>query len=176
MIGAHLIAMAGLPGAGKSSIADGLCRVLGATLLSVDPIEAAMWRSGLDRDATGRAAYEVAEALAAENLRQGQTVIIDAVNPVEEARLMWLKTAQSLTLPISYIEAICSDEAVHEARIEARVRGITGMPEVTWARVQQRKAEYQTWSHPRLVLDTSKTPVNDLVADALAYVRRAGAL
>ncbi|MEL6723524.1 MAG: AAA family ATPase [Pseudomonadota bacterium] len=103
MIGAHLIAMAGLPGAGKSSIANGLCRALGATLLSVDPIEAAMWRSGLGRDATGRAAYEVAEALAAENLRQGQTVIVDAVNPVEEARLMWLNTAQSLTLPISYI-------------------------------------------------------------------------
>ncbi|MEL7391034.1 MAG: hypothetical protein AAFU81_06675 [Pseudomonadota bacterium] len=50
------------------------------------------------------------------------------------------------------------------------------MPEVTWARVQQRKAEYQTWSHPRLVLDTSQTPVNDLVADALAFIRRAGAL
>ncbi|MEL6723523.1 MAG: hypothetical protein AAFP81_08995 [Pseudomonadota bacterium] len=65
---------------------------------------------------------------------------------------------------------------MHEARIEARVRGIEGMPEVTWARVQQRKAEYQTWSHPRLVLDTSQTPVNDLVADALAFIRRAGAL
>jgi adenylylsulfate kinase-like enzyme len=42
-----LIAMAGLPGAGKSSVAEALGRKLTAPVVSVDPIEAAMWRAGV---------------------------------------------------------------------------------------------------------------------------------
>lgn len=176
MIGAHLIAMAGLPGSGKSSIAEALSRSLGATLLSVDPIEAAMWRTGLAQDQTGLAAYAVAEALAIENLHQGQTVIVDAVNPVEAARDMWRKAAHALTIPISFIEVICSDRAVHQARIESRVRNIDGMPEVTWARVEERMREYEPWTEPRLVLDSAETPAGELVQVALAHLEaQAGA-
>ena len=171
MIGAHLIAMAGLPGSGKSSIAEALSRSLRATLLSVDPIEAAMWRSGVAQDQTGLAAYAVAEALAIENLRRGQTVIVDAVNPVKEARDMWRAAAQALTIPISFIEAICSDRAVHRARIESRVRNIEGMPEITWARVENRMQEYEPWTGPRLVLDSAETSIEDLVLHALAHLQ-----
>lgn len=171
MIGTHLIAMAGLPGAGKSSIAEALSRALRATLLSVDPIEAAMWRSGLAQDQTGLAAYAVAEALAIENLRQGQTVIVDAVNPVEEARDMWRVAAKSLTIPISFIEVICGDRAVHQARIESRVRNIKGMPEVTWARVEDRMQEYEAWAGPRLVLDTAAAPNGELLEKSLSFIQ-----
>ncbi|WP_404963061.1 hypothetical protein [Streptomyces sp. 147326] len=38
--------MAGLPGAGKSSVAEALGRELAAPVVSADPIEAAMWRAG----------------------------------------------------------------------------------------------------------------------------------
>lgn len=41
-----LIAMVGLPGVGKSSVAEALGRKLNAPVVSVDPIEAAMWRAG----------------------------------------------------------------------------------------------------------------------------------
>jgi len=44
-----LILMSGLPGVGKSALAHELGRLLPACVLSVDPIEAAMWRSGLRR-------------------------------------------------------------------------------------------------------------------------------
>ncbi|MFI7236092.1 AAA family ATPase [Streptomyces cyaneofuscatus] len=76
-----LIAMAGLPGSGKSSVAGALGRKLTAPVVSVDPIEAAMWRAGVARDQpTGLAAYVVAEAVADDVLGMGQTVIVDAVN------------------------------------------------------------------------------------------------
>jgi predicted kinase len=39
-----VIVMCGLPGAGKSAVADGLARELGAPVLSVDPLEASLWR------------------------------------------------------------------------------------------------------------------------------------
>ena len=42
-----LIVLAGLPGAGKSHLAGRLGRALGAAVVSVDPIEAALWRAGV---------------------------------------------------------------------------------------------------------------------------------
>ncbi|WP_326696030.1 hypothetical protein OG909_01045 [Streptomyces sp. NBC_01754] len=42
-----LIAMAGLSGAGKGSVAEALGHKLTAPVVSVDPIEAAMWRAGM---------------------------------------------------------------------------------------------------------------------------------
>ena len=53
----------------------------------------------------------------------------------------------------------------------ARVRNIAGMPEITWARLLQRRAEYEAWTDPRLVLDTSRTSPAQLLAQALNYVR-----
>ena len=79
MLSQKLVILAGLPGSGKSTLAEGLSRHFSLPLFSVDPIEAAMWRGGLPRDQTGIAAYTVAQALAEEHLRLGQSVVIDAV-------------------------------------------------------------------------------------------------
>jgi hypothetical protein len=69
------------------------------------------------------------------------------------------------------IECVCADEAVHRQRVEARVRNIAGMPEVSWARVQQRRAEYEAWTDARLTLDTSAKSADQLLAEALNYLR-----
>jgi predicted kinase len=78
----RLIVIAGLPGSGKSSVAEGLARALGVPILSVGPIEAAMWRGGIPKSMTRPAAHEVAEALAEDTLRLGLAVIADAVDPL----------------------------------------------------------------------------------------------
>ena len=159
--------MAGLPGSGKSSIAEALCEQLPALILSIDPIEAALRRSGLDKRQIGRAGYVVAESLAIENLRRGHSVIIDAVNPVHQAREMWCQVAGKLSVPLTFIEVICSDEVLHRQRIEARVRGIAGLTEVSWAQVQARMQEYEPWMHPRVTLDTANADLDALVKQAL---------
>ena len=66
---------------------------LSIPLFSIDPIEAAMWRGGLKKDQTGIAAYEVAIALADEQLRLGHCIIVDAVNPIEAPRAAWRSLA-----------------------------------------------------------------------------------
>jgi predicted kinase len=166
-----LIVLSGLPGSGKSMVAAGLSRTLSIPLFSVDPIEAAMWRGGLAKDQTGIAAYEVAIALADEHLRLGHSVIVDAVNPIEAPRAAWRSLAAKHRADMKIIECVCADEAVHRQRIEARVRNIAGMPEVTWDRVQRRRAEYEAWTDARLTLDTSAKSADQLLAEALNYVR-----
>ncbi len=165
-----LIILAGLPGSGKSTLADGLSRHFSLPLLSVDPIEAAMWRGGLSRDQTGIAAYEVAQALAAEQLRLNHSVLIDAVNPVEAPRAAWRKLAAKYRADLKIIECICVDQAIHRRRIDARIRNIDGMAEIDWARVEQRRAEYEAWADARLTLDTSAEPPERLLAEAIRYL------
>ena len=171
MTSQKLIVLSGLPGSGKSTLAEGLSRKLSVPVFSVDPIEAAMWRSGLAKARTGIAAYDVAIALADEHLRLGHSVIVDAVNPVEAPRAAWRNLASKYQADLKIIECICVDETVHRRRIEARVRNIGGMAEVTWARVIERRAEYHAWTDRRLTLDTSIDAPESLLAEALNYVR-----
>jgi predicted kinase len=166
-----LIIFAGLPGSGKSTLAEGLSRALSVPVFSVDPIEAAMWRGGIARDQTGIAAYDVAATLADEHLKLGHSVIIDAVNPVEAPRKCWRTLAAKHRAVLKIIECVCADEALHRRRVEARVRNIDGMAELAWARVLERRGEYQPWADARLILDTSVDTPQQLVEKALNYVR-----
>ena len=82
--------LSGLPGAGKSHLADALAVEFGAVVVSVDPIEDAMIRSGLSMSfETGVAAYEAGATVAAKQLRNGLTVIVDAANYLEVGRDVW---------------------------------------------------------------------------------------
>ncbi|MGW9135208.1 AAA family ATPase [Streptomyces sp. NPDC055681] len=168
-----LIVMSGLPGAGKSSVAEALGRKLAAPVVSVDPIEAAMWRAGVaGSQPTGLAAYVVAEAVAAGVLALGQTVIVDAVNAVEAAREQWRSLAERHGVSVVFIEVVCSDSVVHRRRLECRSRDIEGFVEPTWEVVERLREEFAPWADQRLVLDT----VIDLsmnVATALGFLAAA---
>ncbi|WP_043266103.1 AAA family ATPase [Streptomyces sp. CT34] len=168
-----LIVMAGLPGAGKSSVAEALGRRLAAPVVSVDPIEAAMWRAGVARNQpTGLAAYVVAEAVADGVLALGQTVIADAVNAVEAAREQWRSLGDRHGVPVAFIEVVCSDPVVHRQRLEGRSRGIDGFLEPRWEAVERLREEFAPWTDHRLVLDA----VNDVssnVAAALEFLAAA---
>jgi predicted kinase len=100
-----LIVMAGLPGSGKSTIAEDLGRVLNCAVLGVDQVEAAMWRAGIGRsEPTHEGAYGVVAALAAEQIGLGHDVVIDAVNGPEEARAHWRQLAARLRAELRFIE------------------------------------------------------------------------
>jgi predicted kinase len=82
-----LVVMSGLPAVGKSAIADALAARMRAVVVSVDELEAAMLRSGIERSfETGLAAYNVGAAIAEHQLRLGITVIADAANYLEVGR------------------------------------------------------------------------------------------
>lgn len=165
-----LIALTGLPGVGKSTFARVLGRALHAPVLSVDPIEAALFRAGIARDQrTGLAAYVVADALAERQLEIGLKVIIDAANYVEPGRQTWRDLAARRNVPLRWIELVSSDEAAHRVRLEGRGVDIPAFYEVIWADVLRRRAETDPWSDERLILDTV-APLEKLVERALTYL------
>jgi predicted kinase len=171
-MGRMLVVMSGLPGTGKSTIADALGHELGAPVLSVDPIEAAIWRCGIPPSfETGVAAYEVAAVLAEHQLSLGLTAIVDSVSSVEVARDMWRQAAARAGAQLRGLEVVCSDEHAHRERLAGRRRHLEDFPEPSWDEVQQRRAEWEPWTDDRLVIDTVRA-LDDNVADALRFLRR----
>ncbi|UOW01154.1 AAA family ATPase [Agrococcus sp. SCSIO52902] len=171
---ATLIVLAGLPGVGKSAVAASTAAALGCTVVSVDPLEAAMWRAGVPRDAaTGLAAYVVAEAVAEAQLRLGGAVVVDAVNDHPAAREQWRALAARTGALLLFAEVLLEDRAEHRRRLEQRVRDLDGFPEPTWAEVESRRAAFDEWADDRLRLDAS-LPVGRLtstIAQELAPAR-----
>jgi predicted kinase len=170
-----LIAMAGLPGTGKTAIAELIGGQLLKPVVSVDPIESSILRAGIDSDQpTGLAAYLVAETLAEVVMRSGHGVIVDAVNAVDPAREQWVNLAARSGEPVKFIEVICSDAALHRSRLEARERNLPHVTEPSWHAVEQSLDEYSPWAGPsgdapRLTLD-SVEPLDVLVERALAFI------
>ncbi|HAM26107.1 MAG TPA: ATP-binding protein [Microbacteriaceae bacterium] len=170
-----LIAMAGLPGSGKSTIAGVIGGRLGASVISVDPIESAILSAGIDSDQpTGLAAYLVAEKLAEFVIEAGHDVVVDAVNAVDPAREQWVRLAQDRGEVLKFIEVVCSDVDLLRSRIESRERRLPHLAEINWNAVEQRVDEYDVWSGPsaavaRITLD-SVNPLGSNVDAAMAFI------
>jgi len=165
-----LVVVSGLPAVGKSELSDALGRRMGAAVLSVDPIEAAILRCGIPRSfETGVAAYEVAAVLAEHQLRLGLTVIADAVSSLEVARSMWRNAASRAGTTLCVVEVICSDEETHRERLSRRTRDIDGFPEPSWDEVLRRREEWEPWRDEHLVVDSIR-PLEENITDALAFV------
>ena len=158
-----LIVFGGLPGTGKTTLARLVAQEYRAVYLRIDTIEQALRSSGALAGAVGGAGYIVAYALAEANLRLGQTVVADSVNPLTLTRDAWRKAASNAQLRIVEIEMVCSDPAEHRRRIETRVVDVTSLVLPTWEAVQQR--EYEPWDRPRLVLDTAGRTIDDAFSE-----------
>ena len=170
-----LIAMAGLPAAGKSTIAGILGGRLSASLVSVEPIESAILRAGIGSDQpTGLAAYLVAETIAELVLESGHDVIVDGVNGVDPAREQWVQLALSRGATLRFIEVICSDPELHRERLEARAQRLPRLNRPRGHAVEQSLDEYLPWAGasalvPRITLDSVR-PLGVNVDAAVAFI------
>ena len=149
-----MVEFGGLPGTGKSTLARVLAERVGAVLVRVDEVEAAMRRCGL-AVGTGIAAYGVAHAVAGPHLRRGFVVVVDAVNPVVEAREGWRGLAAECGAGHVVVETVCGEE-VHRGRVEGRVNDIPDWVYPDWDGVVVRRGEYEPRGDERLVVDTGR--------------------
>jgi len=164
-----LIVMSGLPGTGKSAVADGIARATGAPVYSVDPLAFMLWNHGVSREQLSDGKdYEIAAALAAQQLARGGSAILDAVTAFDSTRRAWRAMAERHGTRTLAIECVCTDSELHRARLVQRDRGLPADMEPAWEEVQQR--EFEAWTEDRLVLD-AVDPLDENIRRALAYVR-----
>lgn len=166
----RLVVFSGLPGTGKSTLAEHAGRLLHSPVFSKDVLEATLWRSGIGREAnSGFAAYELLTALARDQLRRRQSAILDSVATFERIRSTWRTLAVEHGAAIRVVECICSDVELHRARLGSRRRDIPGWYEVAWDEVERVRQNYEAWNDDRLVLDAAH-PLDQNIALLDAYL------
>lgn len=171
---ARLIVFSGLPGTGKSSLAEAVAHELDVPVFAKDWVEATLVRCGLERAVgapqSSSVAYELLTTLAERQLCLGQSAILDSVAGSPSIRTRWRELASAHRSAWRVIECVCSDEARHRARLEVRRRGIPCWPELDWPEFELVRARYAAWSEDRLILD-ALDPLADNVAAALRYLQ-----
>lgn len=158
-----LVLVTGVPGTGKSTMAEVAAHALGAPVLAHD------WAmSGLRRypeiqetlDAMGRrghrdVGWSLLWALARRQLRLGSSVVLDGVarDPqVEETRLV----AREEGAEALVVMTTCADARLHRVRIEGRQRGIPDWYELDWAHVARARASWQPPAGVDLCLEAAE--------------------
>lgn len=157
-----LIAFSGLPGTGKSSIARSIASKYGAVYVRIDTIEQALRRANPVTADIGPEGYAVAYALAEDNLRLGNIVVADSVNPLFVTREAWRAVAARAGAPIVEVEICCSDSAEHRRRVESRSADVEGLVLPTWQDVLNRT--YESWDGERIVIDAAHRSVDACIA------------
>lgn len=157
----QFIVFSGLPGAGKTRLAEAAGRSLCIPVFAKDWLEGVLKLYGIDhacdlsgqRQQLGYVGYELLTTLALRQLQFEQSVILDSAASTRSIRDKWRGMAQEYSARWRVIECICSDEALHRARLADRHRGIPNWSELQWSDVERVKAYYAPWDEERLVVD-----------------------
>jgi len=169
-----LIIFVGLPGTGKTAIAQQLARELGAVYLRIDSMEQAIRDSGVVSKSLDDAGYRVGYAVAEDNLRLGRTVVADSVNPLRLTRDAWISVADRAQAKPVEVEVTCPDPAQHRYRVETRIADVSGLRLPTWQEVVSR--EYEPWERDHIVIDTAIRSVEANVSELLKALTRQNSL
>jgi adenylylsulfate kinase len=170
-----LIAMAGLPGTGKSTIAAGLAEALGAVVLNKDTVRAALFPppaldySTEQDDISMNAIYHAAASILQTSPRRA--VILDGrtflrARQVEDLRAF----AATVQETPRVIECVCDDDVARRRLDEDQHRGGHPAGNRTFALYEQLKAAAEPLTSPRLVLDTGRLSRGGCVRRALDYL------
>ena len=146
-----LILFSGQPGAGKTTLARRLAELIGALYLRIDSIEAAL--DGIDRTEGRPGGYLSAMAVARDNLALSRTTIADAVNPDDWSRSRWAAIADQTGAILCPVMVICTDPAIHSARVEARRPDTPGETIPDWTRAATRTVA--PWDRPCITVNTA---------------------
>ena len=170
MEGPPLVIVSGLPGTGKTRIAEGLGRRTGLPVFSVAWLLGALSPWGvLERPDRGRLAYALIGAQIEQQLRSGGGAIVDGMVGSAELRARWRGLAERFRALFVVIECVCSDAKLHRRRLDEREESIPGWPSPDWDHAQEMRGRYAPWRGPRLVLDSVR-PFAENLAAATRYL------
>jgi predicted kinase len=163
-----IVAIGGLPGVGKTTVARAVAGALPAAHVRIDALEVALVRQGVvaGPDDVGPHGYGLALAVADTCLAAGGHVVVDAVFDVQEARQPWDELAARYRTQLHWVRLVCGDGAEHRRRVVERSADIAGHQLPSWDDVTRRVVD--EWAQPHGVVDTS---AGDPVATVLAALR-----
>jgi predicted kinase len=159
-----LVLITGVPGSGKSTMAEVAGQALGAPVLGHDwamsglrpfpEVQEALDAMGV-RGHRG-VGWSVLWALARSQLRLGSSVVLDGVARQPEVDgTRQLALAEGVGAVV--VMTSCGDATLHRSRVEGRQRGIPNWYELDWAHVEQARSAWVPPHDIDLVLESERT-------------------
>jgi predicted kinase len=151
-----VVVLTGLPGTGKSTLADLFAEDSGSPAFAGDWLLGALAPHGIldgvDRPTLLAAYCDLLASLITRQLLLGQSAVVDCV--VDDAALTaWRRTVGEHGGRLVVAECVCSDEALHRRRVEGRHRGIPGWHEIGWDHVKRMRRDFPPVTDKQLTLD-----------------------
>ena len=161
------VIFSGLPGTGKSTLANRLARELRWPLLRIDDVVGNVpENAGVE---FWDSCVEVLLTLAEAQLELGISVIADSVF-MNTDRHHAQAIAREKNARFRPIHTFVSDDRIWEERVTARVNELNHPDVSTWEQVQRQRGHFRTWQPgTALFVDTIK-PVEENYADVLHFV------
>jgi len=168
-----IVLMAGLPGAGKTTLARELARRTGGAVLGKDEIRAALfapedieYSAGQD-DFVMNLMFETARYLLQKN--SSRIVLLDG-RPFSQRYQIdrVLELARELAQPWTIIECVCSDESVRR-RLEIAAGPSHPAQNRSYALHLEVKGRFEPIIHSKITIDTDQ-PLDRCIEQALAIL------
>ncbi len=176
-----LIAMAGLPGTGKSTLAVRLAEALGGVVLSKDTVRAALFPpavldySAAQDDVAMSAVFAAARLLLAND--SARVVILDGRTFRKAAQVADLLTLGcEIGQKPAVIECVCDDAVARERLDRDAAVGNHPAGNRSSALYSMVKATAEPLAVPRLVLDTGRLTPDECLQRVRAYLGETAAL
>ena len=147
-----LILFSGLPGTGKSTLSYELSRRTGWSILSKDLVDNS-YKNSTDPN-TPWYSYQLLVDYANLNLKNGASVILDAVFTYQRLREQAFHVAQKYNAKVCPIVCVCSNEDVWKERLRIRPEMVEGWPPADWNEVMEVQRKFDAWKEPHLLLDS----------------------
>ena len=147
-VAVHFVIVSGWTGSGKSTIADAIGSSLPATVLSFDWLMSALrvfpnvWATvELPVEHQRAVGWSLLGRGAEQQLRRGGSVVVDLVarQPIVDD---WVALAARYRAHLTIVACVCSDEALHQSRVDGRARAIPGWYELAWPQVERGRRNY----------------------------------
>jgi len=169
-----LIAMAGLPGTGKTTLATLLAARIGAVVLDKDEVRAALFPpevldySSEQDDLCFGALLEAAALLL--NRDSGRPVILDGRTFTRRDHVAAvIRAAHTMNAPLAFIVCTCSDTTALRRLEQARIEGTHSAKNRDAGLYWRLKTAAELLDVPHLVVSTERT-LDDCTAECLTYL------